>query len=76
MFTGNESKEVRDERVNPYWLDQLPEIKKGDVDCLPSKEVQFWNDLIDKYLFVLKKDEKVSVIISGVHFPTLNMPFF
>jgi hypothetical protein len=51
-------------------------MKKGDVDCLPPKEVQFWNDLIDKYLFVLIKDEKVSVIISGVHFPILNIPFF
>lgn len=67
---------MRDARVNPYWIDQQLEMKKGDVDCLPPKEVQFWNDLIDKYLFVLIKDEKVSVIISGVHFPILNIPFF
>jgi hypothetical protein len=63
------------EQVIPYWLDQ-PEMKKGAVDFLPSNEVQFWNDLIDIYLFVLIKDVKVSVIISAVHFPTLNTPIY
>lgn len=53
-----EPKEVRDEQVTPYWIDHHPEMKKGFVDFLPSKEVQFWNDLIDKYLYVLKKDVK------------------
>jgi hypothetical protein len=58
---------VRDEEVNPYWIDHNPEMKKGDVDFLSSREEQFWNDLIDKYLYVLKKDVKVSVVISAVH---------
>ena len=53
--------------MTPYWIDHHPEMKKGNVDFLPSKEVQFWNDLIDKYLYVLKKDVKVSVLISIVH---------
>jgi hypothetical protein len=64
---------VRDEQVSPYWLDQ-PEMMNGAVDFLPSNEVQFWNDLIDRYLYVLIKDEKVSIIISAVHFPTLKYP--
>lgn len=59
--------------MTPFWIDHHPEMKKGVVDFLPSKEVQFWNDLIDKYLYVLKKDVKVSVITSAVHSPTLNI---
>jgi hypothetical protein len=65
---------VLDDQVAPYWIDHNPEMKKGIVDFLPSIEVQFWNDLIDKYLYVLKKDVTVSVVISAVHFPTLNVP--
>jgi hypothetical protein len=67
---------VRDEEVSPYWIDHHPEMKKGIVDFLRSKELQFWKDFIDIYLFVLKKDVKVSVIIFAVHFPTLNIPIF
>jgi uncharacterized membrane protein len=64
---------VWDDQVNPYWIAHHPEIKKGLADFLPSNEVQFWKDLIYKYLFVLIKDPNVSVIISAVHFPTLNI---
>ena len=67
-----ESKEVRDDLVSPYWIDHHPEMKKGMVDFLPTKEKEFWNDLIDKYLHVLIKDDKVSVVIAAVHFPTLT----
>jgi hypothetical protein len=63
---------VRDEEVSPYWIDHHPEMKRGVVDFLPSNEVQFWNELIDKYLFVLLKDSKVSVIIPAVHFPNIK----
>jgi hypothetical protein len=76
LFADNGLKEVPDEQVNPYWIDHHPEMKKGAVEFLPSNEVQFWKDLIERYLFVLIKDVNVSAIISGVHFPTLNMPFF
>ena len=60
--------------MRPYWIDHHPEMEKGIVDGLPQEEVQFWNDFIDKYLYVLKKDVKVSVLISAVHFPTLDVP--
>jgi hypothetical protein len=59
--------------VNPYWIDHYPEMKKGAVEFLPSNEKQFWKDLIDKYLHVLLKDKKASVIISVVHF--LNIKY-
>jgi hypothetical protein len=67
---------VRDEEVAPSWIDHHPEMKKGTVAFLPTIELQFWKDLIDKYLFVLIKDKAVSVIVSAVHFPTLNIPIF
>jgi len=57
-FTDNdytESKEVRDEDVSPYWIDQ-PEMKKGNVEFLPTQEIQFWRDLIDKYLHPIDTD--------------------
>jgi hypothetical protein len=65
---------VREEQVTPYWIDHHPEMKKGIVEFLSPKETQFWNDFIDKYLYVLKKDVTVSVVISAAHFPTLNVP--
>jgi hypothetical protein len=76
LFAENESEEVRDEQeVSPYWIDH-PEMKKKAVDFLPTNEVQFWKDLIEKYLFVLIKDKEVCVIMSAVHFATLNMLIF
>jgi hypothetical protein len=60
---------------DPHWIDQA-EMKEGDVDSLPEIGVQFWNDLINKYLFVLNKNPKVIVIISAVHFSTLNTPIY
>jgi hypothetical protein len=60
--------------VAPYWIDHHPEMKNGVVDFLSSIEVQFWNELIDEYLYVLKKDVTVSVVISAAHSPTLNIP--
>ena len=66
---------MQDEQERPYWIDE-PEMKNGKVEFLPPKETKFWNGLIAKYLYVLKKDVKVSVVISAVHFPTSNIPIF
>ena len=57
----------RDERdflTNPYWIED-PELKKGEVDFLSSAEVQFWKDLIDKYLYPIDQDkaEQVRLIL-------------
>jgi hypothetical protein len=67
---------VRGEEVAPYWTDHETEMKQAGVENLSAEEKQFWKDLIDKYLFVLKKDTAVSAVISPVHFPTLNMSIF
>lgn len=53
----------RDERdflTNPYWIED-PELKKGEVDFLSSAEVQFWKDLIDKYLYPIDQDKAEQV---------------
>ncbi|KAK6165560.1 hypothetical protein SNE40_022466 [Patella caerulea] len=48
--TSNESN-------NLTWLKQ-EEIGDGAVEVLDQNEINFWNDLIDTYLFPLEKDEK------------------
>lgn len=53
----------RDERdflTNPYWIEDT-ELKKGEVDFLSSAEVQFWKDLIDKYLYPIDQDKAEQV---------------
>lgn len=53
----------RDERdflTNPYWIED-PELKKGEVDFLSSAEIQFWKDLIDKYLYPIDQDKAEQV---------------
>jgi hypothetical protein len=46
--------------TNPYWLED-PELKKGEVDFLSSTEIQFWKDLIDKYLYPIDQDKAEQV---------------
>ncbi|XP_050306086.1 chitin synthase chs-2 isoform X1 [Anthonomus grandis grandis] len=49
----------RDELVNPYWIED-PDVGKGEVEYLSSTEMQFWKDLLAKYLYPLdeNKEEK------------------
>lgn len=50
----------RDELINPYWIED-PDVGKGEVEYLSSTELQFWKDLLSKYLYPLdeNKEEKV-----------------
>ncbi|XP_047473988.1 chitin synthase chs-2-like isoform X2 [Penaeus chinensis] len=48
-------KEERDDLVNPYWMEDKS-LKRGEVDYMPGVEVQFWKDLIEKYLHPLTKN--------------------
>ncbi|KAK4319406.1 hypothetical protein Pmani_009641 [Petrolisthes manimaculis] len=59
-YTDNESemsapKEERDDLINPYWIEDKS-LKRGEVDYLPGPEVQFFKDLIEKYLHPLIKN--------------------
>jgi len=67
---------VWNEQGDPYWMDHHPALQKGPIHYLPSNEIHFWDELIDKYLHPLDKDAEVSAVISAVHFPTLNIPIF
>ncbi|XP_037814356.1 chitin synthase chs-2 isoform X2 [Lucilia sericata] len=53
--TSVEPKQERDFLTNPYWIED-PDLRKGEVDFLSSAELQFWKDLIDKYLFPIDND--------------------
>ncbi|TMW48229.1 hypothetical protein DOY81_006700 [Sarcophaga bullata] len=53
--TSVEPKQERDFLTNPYWIED-PELRKGEVDFLSSAELQFWKDLIDKYLYPIDND--------------------
>lgn len=54
-------REERDFLTNPYWIEDN-ELKKGEVDFLSSAEVQFWNDLIDAYLYPIDQNKEEQVI--------------
>ncbi|XP_044753059.1 chitin synthase chs-2 isoform X2 [Coccinella septempunctata] len=55
-------KSKRDDLINPYWIED-PEVGKGEVEFLSSAELQFWKDLLDKYLFPIDEnpEEKARV---------------
>ncbi|KAJ8929966.1 hypothetical protein NQ314_017289 [Rhamnusium bicolor] len=55
-------KSRRDDLVNPYWIED-PDVGKGEVEFLSSNELQFWKDLLEKYLFPLdeNKEEKARI---------------
>ncbi|XP_055676574.1 chitin synthase chs-2 isoform X1 [Lutzomyia longipalpis] len=50
-------REERDFLTNPYWIED-PELRKGEVDFLSSSEIQFWRDLIDKYLYPIDQNKE------------------
>lgn len=52
----NEIDIPRNDLYNPYWID-LKYLGKSDVYYLNTKEMTFWQGLIDKYLHPLNKDE-------------------
>ena len=45
----------RDDLINPYWIDDK-ELKRGEVDYLGGAEIQFFKELIEKYLRPLDED--------------------
>ena len=68
----------RDERdflTNPYWIEDV-ELKKGEVDFLSSAEVQFWKDLIDKYLYPIDQDKEEEVMCCNCNVVLINQSIF
>lgn len=58
--TSTVQREERDFLTNPYWIDDQ-DLKKGEVDFLSSSEIQFWKDLIDKYLYPIDQNKEDEV---------------
>ena len=53
-------KEERDNLVNPYWLEDKT-LTRGAVDFLTGSEIQFWKDMIEKYLYPIDEDKAEQV---------------
>ncbi|GFR07091.1 chitin synthase chs-2 [Trichonephila clavata] len=52
-----ESKQERDDLINPYWIEDK-DLKRGEVEYLSPAEMTFWKDLIEKYLFPLDSNKE------------------
>ncbi|XP_070509753.1 chitin synthase chs-2 isoform X2 [Chironomus tepperi] len=55
--TSTAPQNERDFLTNPYWIEDA-DLKNGEVDFLSSAEIQFWKDLIDKYLYPIDQDKE------------------
>ena len=60
-----EPKEERDDLINPFWIEDR-DLGRGEVDYLSGPEVQFWKDLIEKYLFPIDADKTKQVKINNM----------
>merc|ERR1711892_254401 len=54
---SEQNKIERNDDTNPYWIED-ENLKKGPVDYLPGTEINFWRDLIEKYLKPLEMSRK------------------
>ncbi|CAG7817051.1 unnamed protein product [Allacma fusca] len=61
--SSSDTRERRDDLMNPYWIEDR-ELKRGEVDFLPGHEIQFWKDLIEKYLKPIDADKKKEAMIA------------
>ncbi|CAA9997013.1 unnamed protein product [Nesidiocoris tenuis] len=59
----DEPKVERNDDINPYWIEDK-EIRKGPVAFLSANELQFWRDLLEKYLYPIDDDKNERVLIS------------
>ncbi|XP_076350949.1 chitin synthase chs-2-like [Tachypleus tridentatus] len=47
----------RDDLINPYWIEDK-DLKRGEVEYLNGPEIQFWKDMIEKYLYPLDQNKE------------------
>ena len=59
-----EVKEERDNLSNPYWLEDKT-LTRGTVDFLTGAELQFWKDMIEKYLSPIDEDKEAQAKIAA-----------
>lgn len=51
--------------MDPFWIEDR-DLKRGEVDFISMTEMQFWKDLLAKYLYPIDddKNERVSATFS------------
>jgi len=59
-----EPKEERDDLINPFWIEDR-DLGRGEVDYLSGPEIQFWKDLIEKYLYPIDADKAKQALIAA-----------
>ncbi|KAL1421020.1 hypothetical protein MTO96_004377 [Rhipicephalus appendiculatus] len=59
-----EPRQERDDLINPYWIEDK-ELKRGEVEYLPGPEIQFWKDLIEKYLYPIDENKEEQARIAA-----------
>ena len=67
----------RDDLINPFWIEDR-DLGRGEVDYLSGAEIQFWKDLIEKYLHPLDadKDKQVKFTVFLDYFAFLQKNHF
>merc|ERR1712209_60732 len=59
-----EHREDRDDLINPFWIGDK-DLGRGEVDYLSGPEIQFWKDLIEKYLYPIDADKAKQALIAA-----------
>ena len=72
---STEPKEDRDDLINPFWIEDR-DLGRGEVDHLSGVEIQFWKDLIDKYLHPIDADKQREVHTSIFQFTSWVLTLF
>ena len=60
FIRASPAQEERDDLINPFWIEDR-DLGRGEVDYLSGPEIQFWKDLIDKYLYPIDSDKAKEV---------------
>jgi len=50
--------------INPYWIEDK-DLKRGEVDYLSGPEIQFWKDLLAKYLYPIDENKEQQARIAA-----------
>lgn len=65
----------RDDLLNPYWIEDK-DLNKGEVAYLHPNEIQFWKDLIKKYLYPIDQNKEHQARIAADLKELRNRVFF
>ena len=55
-FTDPKDHKVRNDLINPYWIELPEDVGAGEIKKLKNRENKFWQELIEQYLKPLVKN--------------------